>query len=125
MNSGVLFLVVTMDKNLQNRKAYYRSLGPFAIQNILQRKSGKQKTFAIELSDFPTELEDIEEVVKFSFNAKKENPAVSEMIEHISIDEFLLRTPEGVDLSRPQILSREKKDYSLGVKLSNGTFYPL
>lgn len=124
MNSGVLFLVVTMDKNLQNRKAYYRSLGPFAIQNILQRKSEKQKTVAIELSDFPTELEDIEEVVKFSFNAKKENPAVSEMIEHISIDEFLLRTPEGVDLSRPQILSREQKDYSLEVKLSNGTFIP-
>ena len=54
----------------------------------------------------------IEEVVKYSFETRRENLAASAAAEYMSADEFLLRFPEKNDLSKPQVFNRLENDYS-------------
>lgn len=122
---GVLFLVVSMDNCLKNRKAYYCNLSPFKIHSILQDIPESQKTVSVKLEAFPTVEEYIEEVVKYSFETRRENLAASAAAEYMSADEFLLRFPEKNDLSKPQVFNRLENDYSLEVKLPDGKTIPI
>lgn len=124
-HSGVLFFVVVMDNDLQNRKAYYCNLSPFKIHSILQSIPEKQKTVSIKLKACPTTPEDIERIVKYSFETTRENTAASAAAEYVSTDEFFLRSPEKIDLSKPQVLNRLEDDYSLEVKLPDGNSVPI
>lgn len=124
VNSGVLFFVVAMDKDLQNRRAYYCNLNPFKIYSILQSIPEGQKTVSFKLKACPTAPGDIEKVVKYSFETRRENLAASAAAEYVSTDEFLLRLPEKIDFSKPQVLNRLEDDYSLEIKLPDGRSIP-
>ncbi|MGR6900399.1 hypothetical protein [Glutamicibacter sp. V16R2B1] len=112
--SGVLYFVVFLIGDTNQRKPFYIILNPYKIQDLLDKAGSDKKTVSILLKKFPSEANAVERIVNFALQTKKESP-------ELRLDAALLKQPGeltiytdgALDLSAPVTLKYSEIDYTL------------
>ncbi|WP_104129702.1 hypothetical protein [Cryobacterium sp. N21] len=74
-DSGVLYFVVSIDRDTGERHPYYALLSPFRIEKILSDAAPTTKQISVPLKDFPTNQDEIERLLHFAHKTKEQRPS--------------------------------------------------
>ena len=74
-DSGVLYFVVSIDRDTGERHPYYALLSPFRIEKILSDAAPTTKQISVPLKDFPANQDEIERLLHFAHKTKEQRPS--------------------------------------------------
>lgn len=74
-DSGVLYFVVSIDRDTGARRPFYALLSPFRIEKILSGAAPTTKQISVPLKDFPTSQYEIESLLHFAHKTKEQRPS--------------------------------------------------
>lgn len=125
-DSGVLYLVVSIDKKTGHRRVTYALLNPFKIKRILQAMRPGQKKVSVNLKKLPRDPGQIEALLTLAYQTRRESPDTGfDPVLAERIKEFTVHTDRGLDMEAPIHLAGADLDYSLVIETDSGMSVPV
>jgi hypothetical protein len=117
---GVYFYVPMREGGVQ-REIFYAILLPFKIDRLLNNGSAEQKTFSIKLTRLPTEILELERIIRFAWSGRSQSAAASGN-EHLleQAESLTIHSLAGFNESRPTRLALTETDYVVVAHLPGG-----
>ncbi len=118
---GVIFFLVLIDPETDNRTTYFSVLNPWKIKYLLRMTSLPKDPVAFQLEPLPEEQSAIEAIVKYAHQLQEENPEVTLTDKSWEgATEWTLFTPGPLPLDKPVVLRPGEKDYSVRLTSPDG-----
>jgi len=125
-NRGVLFFVVYIDPASDRREAYYATLSPFKIDELLREAPPKKKTVRVRMEPLPSDPELLEALLAFAHQTRSEDPALRASGAVLDdIREITIHTAMELDVGKPVALKHSERDFSVVITRADGTTLPV
>lgn len=125
-DSGLLYLVVSIDPSSGDKQTYYALLSPFGIERILARASPKTKRISVPLKVFPSAPEEIERLVWVALKTREQRPSMGDVSSQFpKMQSLTLYSARDMSFDEPVSLIPNESDYALVLNTSDGLSLPL
>ncbi|HZL05424.1 MAG TPA: hypothetical protein VFE45_08400, partial [Coriobacteriia bacterium] len=122
---GILYFVVYVDPASEQRDAYYVTLSPFKIDELLREAPRKNKSIPVPLEPLPSESARLEALLAFAYQSRSEDvemKASEALFENIR--EITVHTASELDIDKPVTLKHSERDFSVVITGTDGTRLP-
>lgn len=118
---GVIFFLVLINPETDERRTYYSVLNPWKIKYLLREKTSPKDRVTFELEPLPEKPSAIETFVKYAHDLQDENPEVTVTDKSWEeATEWTLFIPGPLPLDKPIVLRPGEKDYSVRLTSPEG-----
>jgi hypothetical protein len=124
-DSGVLYLVVTIDPKTGHETPYYALLSPFAIESLLDRVPDKQSQVSVRLKKLSNDPVAIERLISLALKTREQSMELGFdplLIENLQ--SFTIYTADTLNFDSPVTLAPGSNDFALVMNTNNGLSVP-
>ncbi len=125
-DSGVLYLVVSIDPSSGCKRTYYALLSPFGIEQILAKASPRTKKISVRLKEFPSRPDEIERLIWVALKTREQRPSLGDVSSQFpKMQSFTLYSARDMSFDKPVSFLPNDSDYALVLNTSDGLSLPV
>lgn len=125
-NRGALYFVVYIDPASDRREAYYATLSPFKIDELLREAPPKKRTVRVRMEPVPSDPDALEALLIFAHQTRSED--LAQRASGAALDdirEITIHTATQLAVDKPVALKHSERDFSVVITRADGTVLPV
>lgn len=126
LDSGVLYLVVTVDPKTAGCTPYFALLSPFNIDSILRDVPNTQRQVSVKLKRLPREPDALERLLTVALKTRDQNVSLGfDPVLFERVESFTVHAASDLDLEAPVTLAPGASDFALVLNTTDGLSIPV